>query len=55
MMQQQFSQNWYCMEYIGILAIRHCLPDVLGFCEVTKNGEKINEVVSEREMISLND
>ena len=43
------------MGYIGILAIRPCLPDVLGFCEVTKNGEKTNEVVSEREMIASND
>ena len=54
-MQQQFSQNSFCMGYIGILAIRPYLPDVLRLCEVTKNDGKANEAVLERGMISLND
>ena len=54
-MQQQCSQNCYCMGYIGILAIRPYLPDVLSLCEVTKNDGKANEAVSEQETIVLND
>ena len=54
-MQQQFSQNMYCMGYIGILAIRPYLPAVLRLCEVTKNNGKVNEAVLERGMIALND
>ena len=54
-MQQQFSQNMYCMGYVGILAIRPYLPDVLHLCEVTKNDGKANEAVLERGMIALND
>ena len=54
-MLQQFSQSWYCKGYIGILAIRPYLPDVLRLCEVTKNDGKANETVLERRMNSLND
>ena len=54
-MQQQFSQNWYCMGYIGILAIRPYLPNVLCLCEVTKDDGKANEAILERYMIVLND
>ena len=54
-MQQQFPQNMYCMGYIGILAIRPYLPDVLHLCEVTKNDGKANEAVLEQGMIALND
>ena len=43
------------MGYIGILAIRPYLPDVLHLCEVTKNDGKANEAVLERGMIALND
>ena len=54
-MQQQFSQNSFCMGYIGILVIRPYLPDVLRLCEITKNDGKANEAVLERGMIALND
>ena len=54
-MLQQFSHHWYCMEYVGILANRPQLPDVLRLCEVTKNDGKANEAVLERDMIVLND
>ena len=43
------------MGYIGILAIRPYLPDVLRLCEVTKNDGKANEAVLEQGMIALND
>ena len=54
-MQQQFSQNSFCMGYIGILAIRPYLPDVLRLCEVTENDGEANEAVLERGMTALND
>ena len=52
---QQYSQNWYCMGYIGIVAITPYLPDVLCLCEVTKSDGKANEAILERYMIVLND
>ena len=54
-MQQPFPQNMYCMGYIGILAIRPYLPDVLRLGEVNKNDEKANEAVLKLGMIVLND
>ena len=43
------------MGYIGILAIRPYLPDVLRLCEVTENDGEANEAVLERGMTALND
>ena len=43
------------MGYIGILAIRPYLPDVLRLCEVTENDGEANEAVLERGMTVLND
>ena len=43
------------MGYIGILAIRPYLPDVLCLCEVTKNDGETNDAVLEQGMTTLND
>ena len=42
------------MGYIGILAIRPYLPDVLCLSEVSKNDRKESEAILERYMIVLN-